>query len=75
MTKELERVGIPTAFICTILPLASSVGLSRIVAGKAIPYPLGDPTLTHKGEKELRKSIVGKALEALTTNVQAQLVL
>ena len=75
MTKELERVGLPTALICTILPLALTVGPNRIVAAKAIPHPLGDPTLTRDEEKEFRKRIVIRSLETLTTEVTDQLVL
>jgi len=40
----------------------------------AIPHPLGNPALPLEEEKELRKKIVKKALEALTTEVRGQTV-
>ena len=75
MTKELERVGIPTVLICTILPLAASLGVNRVVAAKAIPHPLGDPTLADDEERQFRTSIVRKALESLTSDVESQVAI
>ncbi len=75
MMKELERVGIPTVLICTILPLAASLGVNRVVAAKAIPHPLGDPTLSGDEERQFRTGIVRKALESLTSDVESQVAL
>jgi glycine reductase len=74
MAKEFERRGIPTAFISTIVPLAESIGPNRIVPGKAITHPLGDPTLSRDEEKAFRRSIVRRALQALETEIQTQTV-
>jgi len=74
MAKEFERQGIPTVFISTIVPLAESIGPNRIIPGKAIPHPLGDPTLSRIEEKEFRRRMVRRALEALETEIQAQTV-
>ncbi|SFE14954.1 selenoprotein B, glycine/betaine/sarcosine/D-proline reductase family [Peptostreptococcus sp. D1] len=54
--------------MATIVTISKSVGANRIVPTIAIPYPVGNP---EKGEKELdlRNSLVGKALDALTTEV------
>ena len=52
MAKEFERRGIPTALISTIVPLAESIGPNRIIPGKAITHPLGDPTLSRGEERE-----------------------
>jgi glycine reductase len=74
MAKEFERQGIPTAFISTIVPLAESIGPNRIIPGKAITHPLGDPTLSRADEKALRRGLVQRALDALQTEIQAQTV-
>ena len=74
MAKEFERMGIPTVIISTIVPLAQSIGANRIVPGKVIPHPLGDPLLSRSEEKEFRRSIVRRALAALETEIQAQTV-
>ena len=74
MAKEFERQGIPTAFISTIVPLAESIGPNRIIPGRAITHPLGDPTLPRDEEKALRRKLVERALDALQTEIQAQTV-
>jgi glycine reductase len=74
MAKEFERQGIPTVFISTIVPLAESIGPNRIVPGRAITHPLGDPTRSRAEEKALRRGLVQRALEALQTDIQVQTV-
>jgi len=51
-----------------------TVGANRIVPAIAIPYPLGNPTLDMAGEKEIRRKIVEKSLEALTTEIEDQTI-
>ena len=75
MAKELEKAGILPVHICTIVPISQTVGANRIVPAVAIPHPLGDPTKSEKDEKILRRTIVEKALKALITPVEDQLVL
>ena len=55
--------------------LAKSIGSNRIVRGKAITNVVGDPSLNPKDEREFRKSLVRKALEALCTPVEGPTVL
>lgn len=74
MAKEIERAGIPTAHICTIVPISRTVGANRIVPAIAIPHPLGDPTKSKKEEKLLRRALVVKALKALETKIDEQTV-
>lgn len=74
MVKEIERTGIPVVHVCTVVPISLTVGANRIVPAVAIPYPLGDPKLEVEDEKKLRRKIVDKALEALTTEVTEQTV-
>ncbi len=74
MVKEVEKVGIPVAHICTVVPISLTVGANRIVPAVAIPHPLGNPELEPRAEKELRRKIVEKALEALSTEVDGQKV-
>ena len=74
MVKEIERTGIPVVHICTVVPISLTVGANRIVPAIAIPHPLGNPKLDAKEEKALRRGIVEKALNALTTEVEGQTV-
>jgi len=74
MVKEIERAGIPVVHICTVTPISLTVGANRIVPAIAIPYPLGNPALTMDEEKEIRRHIVEKALEALETEIDEQTV-
>ncbi|ADL08357.1 selenoprotein B, glycine/betaine/sarcosine/D-proline reductase family [Thermosediminibacter oceani DSM 16646] len=74
MVKELERAGLPTTHICTIVPISMTVGANRIVPAVAIPHPLGNPSLTKEQEKSLRRKLVLKALKALTIDVESQTV-
>jgi glycine reductase len=48
------------------------VGSNRIVAGSKIVNPLGNADLEPKDEKELRRTILRKALEALQKDVKEQ---
>ena len=74
MVKAIERKGIPVVHICTVVPISKTVGANRIVPAVAIPYPLGNPSLGVEDEKKLRRSIVERALEALTIDVNSQTV-
>ena len=75
LEKELERAGIPTVQICTILPIAQTVGANRIVKAVSIPHPVGAPDLPPEVEEKVRRVIVEKALQALQTAVETQLTL
>ena len=74
MVKEIERAGIPVVHVCTVTPISMTVGAKRIVPAIAIPHPLGNPALTPEEEYNLRKKIVNRALEALTTEVKDQTI-
>ena len=74
MAKEIERAGIPTVHICSIVPISKTVGANRIVPAVAIPHPLGDPKRSKEEEKALRRRLVEKALRALQTSIEGQTV-
>lgn len=74
MVKEIERAGITVVHVCTVTPISMTVGANRIVPAIAIPHPLGNPALTPEEEYNLRKKIVNRALEALTTEVKDQTI-
>lgn len=74
MVKEIERAGIPVVHICTVTPISMTVGANRIVPAIAIPHPLGDPKRTMEEEKDIRRRIVTKALNALCTEVEDQTI-
>jgi len=65
MSKEFDRVGIPVAVMCTIVPIACAVGANRVVPTTAIAHPLGNPGLSLEHEKALRKRLVEQALLAI----------
>ena len=65
LTKELERVGIPTAHVCALTPVAQMVGSNRIVPAASVVHPVGDPSRDPGAEKAFRRSIVEEALKAL----------
>jgi len=74
MVKELERAGLPTAHVCSIVPISKTVGANRIVPSVAIPHPLGDPDKSPEEEKAIRRALVEKALKALETELTEQRV-
>ncbi len=74
MVKEIERAGIPVVHMCTIVPISLTVGANRIVPTIAIPHPLGNPDLSASVEKQLRRRLVDRALDALRTEVSGQKV-
>ena len=74
MAKEIERAGILSIHVCTIVPISQTVGANRIVPAVAIPHPLGDPTKSLSEEKRLRRALVEKALNALKTKIEDQTI-
>jgi len=74
MVKGIEKSGIPVVHVCTVVPISLTVGANRIVPATAIPYPLGDPTLAGPEEKNLRRKLIEKSLQALTTEISEQTV-
>jgi len=74
MAKAIERIGIPTVHVCTIVPISQTVGANRILPAVAIPHPTGNPLLSPNDEYVLRRQIVEKALQALSSKIQEQTV-
>ena len=74
MVKAIEAAGLPVVHMFTVTPISMTVGANRIVPTIAIPHPLGNPALDKDEEYALRKSLVKKALEALTTEVDKQTI-
>jgi len=74
MAKEIERAGILTVHICTIVPISKTVGANRIIPASAIPYPLGDPSKSREEERALRRKMVEKAFNAIKTKIDGQKV-
>ena len=69
LALEIEKAGLPVAFITAMSSLAKQSGAIRIVMGTKIPHPCGDRNLSAKDDKALRRAIVDCALEALQTDV------
>lgn len=74
MAKTIESFGIPVAHICSIVPISMAVGANRIIPAVGIPYPVGNPGLPKEDELQVRRRIVKKALEALSTDIEEQTV-
>ena len=74
MVKSIEAAGLPVVHMCTVTPISMTVGANRIVPTIAIPHPLGNPALDKDEEYALRKDLVMKALNALTTEVEDQTI-
>jgi len=75
MVKELEEtVNVPVVHVCTVVPISLTVGANRIDPAVAIPHLLGNPQLNQDEEFALRRKIVEKALQALSTDVTEQTV-
>lgn len=74
IAKEFDRLNIPTAHICPVTPVAMTVGSNRIIQGIGIMHPVGDPKLSPEREKQLRRTMLGKALKALQEDLKEQKV-
>lgn len=70
----MERAGIPTALLCNLVSIAQRVGAPRIVPTRGIPYPTGDPSVSRDEERALRRDLLLRALEAVSTAVTAPTV-
>ena len=69
MSKEIERVGIPTAQISAIYEFALTTGANRVVRGCRIEHVCGDPNLGVEKDYTFGLRIVHTALKALQTAV------
>jgi glycine reductase complex component B subunit gamma len=61
----LEKAGIPVVQITSALPSAKMIGSNRVVFGNGIVHVTGDAKLSPNDEKDLRRRLVQKALDAL----------
>jgi glycine reductase complex component B subunit gamma len=64
----LEKAGIPVVQITSALPIAKMIGSNRVVLGNGIVHVTGDAKLSADDEKDLRRRLVQKALEALQSD-------
>ena len=51
--------------ITSALPIAKMVGANRLVLGNGIVHVVGDASLDADAEKQLRRGLIEKALDAL----------
>jgi betaine reductase len=56
--------------VTNLVTIAEQVGAPRIVPGRGIPYPAGDPNLSPADESAWRRRLVERALEAVATHVE-----
>jgi glycine reductase len=64
----LEKAGIPVVQITSALPIAKMIGSNRVVLGNGIVHVTGDAKLSLEDEKDLRRKLVRKALDALQSD-------
>ena len=69
IAKEIEKEGIPVAFITAMTMIGKQIGANRVVTGTKIPHPCGDPNLPTQADRALQREIVKHALGALQTDV------
>ena len=55
-----------------MVSVAKGVHANRIIKGTAILNPVGNPNLGRNQEKEWRRKVVAKALNALQTEVKKE---
>ena len=55
--------------MANLIPVATSVGVNKMVPTISIPYPLGDPATPLDEQYKLRYHRVGVALDALTADI------
>ena len=69
ISQEIEREGIPVVQICTMIPVAHEVGSLRTLPSGGIVSPTGNPELPPDQEKEFRRGLLARALQALQEEV------
>lgn len=70
ITRELERVGIPVAQVCTVINVALESGANRVVPSQSVLYPTGDPSLEAEAELVLRQNLINQSIEAVRAEVE-----
>ena len=58
------------ATISALCGLSENVGASRIVSGIQIPHPMGNPGLAGDGDRKIRRELLLRAFEALSSAVE-----
>lgn len=58
--------------MCSIVPVAQMVGSNRIVKAHKIVTPVGNANLDPIVEKAFRRSLIEKALDALTEDAKGE---
>jgi glycine/betaine/sarcosine/D-proline reductase family selenoprotein B len=61
-------------FITALPTIAQMIGANRVLRGRAITSPTGDPSLAVGDEAELRRRIAERALEMLSTDIESATV-
>lgn len=75
MAKELERAGLPVVQICTMVNVALSVGSNRVLPGTSVLYPVGNPEKSLDEERQLRRRMLERAVDAVRKRIDEAVVL
>jgi glycine reductase len=62
---QIEKLGIATVQITSIVDVAMMVGVSRLIRGYTITSPVGNFHLTPEEEKVMRRRCMNKAVDML----------
>jgi len=69
IVREIQKEGMPVAFITAMSMVGQQTGASRVVVGTKLRHPCGDPNLPEETDLALRREIVKCALRALQMDV------
>ncbi len=70
MAREVERAGLPTAYVSAIPTIPVGLGVNRIVKGVAITHVTGAPDKPPEHERLVRRRVVETALQSLQADVR-----
>jgi betaine reductase len=74
LARELERLGLPCVTITALPSIARLSGAARVLRGRAVTHPVGDPAMSAQAERELRRAMLERALEMLGSEMNAPTV-
>ncbi|MBI4318654.1 MAG: hypothetical protein HY675_09205 [Chloroflexi bacterium] len=74
IAREIEKAGIPVAFVTAMSMLAKQMRANRVIAGTKLIHPCGDPGLPPEADRALRRRVVETALSALQSDVEGPTV-
>ena len=69
IAKEIERAGVPVAFITAMSSLGQQIGAKRVITGVRVPHPVGQPGASDEEDINIRREILKTAIESLAEEI------